>query len=53
MPEIRDILSEAGFSESFVYWEGFDRRGKGSGVFKKRKKGESCDTWVAYIVSRP
>lgn len=53
LPEIRDILREAGFSKNFVYWEGFDRRGNGSGVFKKRKRGEPCGTWIAYIVSGP
>lgn len=53
LPEIRDLLKEAGFRKSFVYWEGFDKKGEGTGIFRKRTKGDLCDTWVAYIVSLP
>ena len=53
LPEIKDLLKEAGFAESFVYWEGFDRKGDGTGVFKKKNQGEICDTWLAYLVSLP
>lgn len=53
LPEIRDILKEAGFSKTFVYWEGFDRKGEGTGIFRKRKQGDICETWVVYVVSLP
>ena len=53
LPEIRDLLKEAGFRKSFVYWEGFDKKGEGTGIFRKRTKGDLCDTWVAYVVSLP
>ena len=53
MPEIKDLLKEAGFSKSFVYMEGFDRKGDGTGIFRKRTREDECDTWIAYIVSLP
>jgi len=51
IPEIRDILTDAGFSTSTVYWEGTDKKGKGNGVFKPAKHGEACQSFIAYIVA--
>ena len=51
MPEIKDILNEAGFSKTFVYMEGFDKDGEGTGTFRKRTRGDECETWIAYLVS--
>ena len=51
IPEIRDLLREAGFRNTYVYWEGTDKRGEGNGRFTRRKKGEECESYVAYIVS--
>lgn len=53
LPEIRDLLAEAGFSSSKVYWEGTDKNGEGDGVFKESEEGENCDAWVAYIGAIP
>ena len=51
IPEIKDILKDAGFKNVSVYWEGTDEDGDGDGEFKKVTKGEDCESWVAYIVS--
>ncbi len=51
MPEIRDILSEAGFSKTVVYWEGDDEDGNGDGVFTPAENAENCDAWVSYIAA--
>jgi SAM-dependent methyltransferase len=52
LPEIRDLLLEAGFSNVTVYWEGTERKtGEGNGVFKPSEKGEPCPSWIAYIVA--
>ena len=51
LPELVELLDEAGFRRSTVYWEGDDGRGGGNGVFTPRKKGESCATFIAYIVA--
>lgn len=51
LAELTDILNEVGFKKSEVYWEGNDSKGGGNGVFTPSKKGEECDSWIAYIVS--
>jgi hypothetical protein len=51
MPEIRDILAEAGFSKTVVYWEGDDEDGNGNGVFTPAEDAENCDAWVSYIAA--
>jgi hypothetical protein len=54
LPEIRELLDEAGFSESHVYWEGTDRRtGDGNDVFTRREKVDGDPAWVAHIVALP
>lgn len=49
--ELKDILADAGFSQTLVYWEGTTRKGEGDGVFKPQKIGEECEAWVAYLVA--
>lgn len=51
IPELREILEDAGFSNSHVYWEGTKRDGTGNGIFKKAVVGEACQSWIAYIVA--
>ncbi len=51
IPEIREILLEAGFKNVHVYWEGTDEDGEGDGEFERVTKGEDCESWVAYIVA--
>jgi hypothetical protein len=51
IPELQELLQEAGFRRSTVYWEGDNARGGGNGVFRPRKVGEACATFVAYIVA--
>lgn len=52
IPEVRELLAEAGFRRSTVYWEGDDEDGEGNGVFRKlgKKAPENCPSFVAYIV---
>ncbi len=52
IPEIRDAMLDAGFSSVDVYWEGTARDGRGSGRFTRKRRGESCLVWVAYVVGR-
>lgn len=51
MPELRDILDEAGFSTVVSYWEGDDDEGGGDGEFVPADNGENCDAWVSYIAA--
>jgi hypothetical protein len=51
LPEIRDVLLEAGFSDVVIYWEGTDEDGEGDGVWSIDERGEACAGWVAYIAA--
>lgn len=51
IPEVRDVLADAGFESSGVYWEGDDDKGGGNGVFTREEKAEQCPSFVAYIVA--
>jgi len=51
LPEIQDVLLEAGFSRVVVYWEGTDEDGDGNGVWKIDGRGEACAGWVAYLAA--
>ncbi|MEE2681766.1 MAG: class I SAM-dependent methyltransferase [Planctomycetota bacterium] len=51
LPEIQELLLEAGFSDTVIYWEGTDdETGEGDGEWAVSKRGEACEGWVAYIV---
>jgi SAM-dependent methyltransferase len=53
LPELREVLEEAGFRDVTVYWEGTDEEtGEGDGVWSVTTKGEACEGWIAYLVAR-
>lgn len=49
LPEVRELLAEAGFKRSTIYWEGSDKKGGGNGAFRPATRGEDCASFVAYI----
>jgi len=51
--ELQDVLSDAGFKTTHIYWEGVDKDGTGNGVFKQATKAENCESWVTYICALP
>jgi cyclopropane fatty-acyl-phospholipid synthase-like methyltransferase len=51
LPELRELLAEAGFSKVRVYWEGDDGEGGGNGEFKEHATGEADPAWIAYIAA--
>jgi hypothetical protein len=51
LPELRELLAEAGFSKVRIYWEGDDGEGGGNGEFKEHATGEADLAWIAYIVA--
>lgn len=51
LPELREILAEAGFSKVRVYWEGDDGEGGGNGEFTEHATGEADLAWIAYLVA--
>jgi SAM-dependent methyltransferase len=52
LPEIQEILQEAGFRDVIVYWEGTDEEtGEGNDEFTPSDRGEACQGWIAYLVA--
>lgn len=51
LPEVRELLMEAGFTKVTVYWEGTDDDGEGNGEFTPDATGEADLAWIAYIVA--
>jgi len=54
LPELRELLEEAGFSEVTVYWEGTDEEAnEGNGIYEPAEVGDADPGWVCYIVAQP
>jgi len=51
IPELSELLKEAGFSRVDVYWEGSDEDGDGNGEYSVSTRGEACEGWVAYLAA--
>lgn len=52
LPEIRELLDEAGFSKVTVYWEGVDKRtGEGNGKYKPATRGDADPGWIVFITA--
>ncbi len=50
IPEVKEVMLEAGFDSVKVYWEGTNRKNGGNGIFTAVEKGEPCLSWIAYVV---
>jgi hypothetical protein len=51
LAETCDLLTECGFGRVTVYWEGTDKDGEPSGVYRPSVKGDRAPAWVAYIAA--
>lgn len=52
LPELREVLAEAGFRRSTVYWQGTDEEtGEANGEFVPSELGEPDAGWIAYIAA--
>ena len=52
IPEVREVLLEAGFKRADVYWEGTDpKTEEGNGVYSRRKQAPCEPAWISYIVA--
>ena len=51
IPEVREMLEQAGFSESHVYWELEAEDNEDSGEWERREVADSDRVWIAYIVA--
>jgi hypothetical protein len=53
LPELRELMTEAGFTDVHVLWEGTDRKTrKGNGIFRRVERGGDERAWVAYLVGK-
>jgi hypothetical protein len=52
LPELRELLDEAGFSKVTVFWEETDpETGEGSGVYSPATVGDADPGWVCFLVA--
>tara|TARA_Y100001935_G_scaffold142133_2_gene117487 strand:- start:12361 stop:13185 length:825 start_codon:yes stop_codon:yes gene_type:complete len=51
LPEIKDILIDAGFSDVIIYWQGWDEDGDGDGDFYKAKNADADAGWICYLAA--
>lgn len=52
LPEIQEILTEAGFAKVTVYWQGWDESGEeADGEFYPATEAEPDAGWICYIVA--
>lgn len=49
VPEITEVMTEAGFDEVHVYWE-TEHKGRGTGEYVRMTEGTNDYAWIAYIV---
>ncbi len=51
LPEMRELLGEAGFTASEVYLEGWDDEADESdGIFTRTEEFENQESWLAYVI---
>jgi len=57
LPEVRELLIEAGFSRVHVYWEKFEEDPEdeeemvGTGEYVETNEAENQEAWIAYILA--
>lgn len=50
LPEVRELLEEAGFSRVLVHWEGTDEKTQeGDGIFTATEMGEADAAFICYL----
>ncbi len=50
LPELQEILREAGFSKTEAYLHDFNAQGESDETFRLRKNYENTLAWIAYVV---
>lgn len=51
IPEVRELLLEAGFPRVDVHWEDVDEDGDGSGDYRITEEEENQEGWIIYLVA--
>jgi hypothetical protein len=50
IPEIREVMIEAGFRESRVYWEDPGPDGHGTDEYVQTEVGDNAHAWIAFVI---
>lgn len=54
LPEIRELLAEAGFARTIVYWQSWDEDNDEPGAeFYPTERGEADAGWICYLAALP
>jgi len=54
LPELQELLDEAGFKNITVHWEGTDEEsGEGNGIYSPATVGDADPAWVCYLSAEP
>ncbi len=49
IPEVRELMLEAGFEQSLVFWEKEDKDGEGTGRYRIQESAPNDPSWICYI----
>ncbi len=49
--EVREVLREAGFRKTQVFWEVADSSGRGTGEYAPMERGDPAHAWIAYVAA--
>ncbi|MGE3172799.1 MAG: class I SAM-dependent methyltransferase [Planctomycetota bacterium] len=53
MPELRELMTEAGFTDVHILWEGTEGDTRaGNGVFRRKEVGDADSAWIVYVVGQ-
>lgn len=53
LPEMIELMTDTGFRDIHVLWEGTDRKsGEGNGVFRRVRRGGDEEAWIAYVIGQ-
>jgi hypothetical protein len=51
LPEIRELLAEAGFGRITSWWQGWDSNGEPDGIFEPAERADADAGWICYITA--
>ncbi len=53
LPEMQELMTDAGFQDVHILWEGTEKKtGGGNGVFRPVTRGGDELAWIAYVVGK-
>jgi SAM-dependent methyltransferase len=53
LPELQELMAEAGFHNIHVLWEGTDSEtGEGNSVYRRSLRGQADHGWISYVVGQ-